>query len=252
MKVSIITVCYNSDSTIEKTIQSVVNQSYQDIEYIIVDGASKDNTLSIIKHYESLFNGRMSWISEPDKGLYDAMNKGIFMATGDLIGIINSDDIFYHNQTIDEIVTFHKLQDIDASVGDIVQQNESGKNIRFYSSKNWSPNKLRIGFMPPHPSIFFKRELFDKHDNYNINFKIGADYELIVRFFLKNKINWKYSGITTTAMLLGGLSSSGLSSYFIISKEIQEALRINVVKFSSLKINLRIFWKLFEFFNKYE
>jgi glycosyltransferase involved in cell wall biosynthesis len=249
MKVSIITVCYNSDSTIEKTIQSVLNQSYQDIEYIIVDGASNDNTLSIIKDYEPIFNGRMIWISEPDKGLYDAMNKGILIATGDLVGIINSDDIFYNNQTINEIVTFHNLNNIDASVGNIVQQNEFGRNIRFYSSKNWSPDKLKIGFMPPHPSIFFKKELFNKHNKYNINFKIGADYELIVRFFIKNKINWEYSGITTTLMLIGGVSSSGLSSYFTISKEIQKALRINAVKFSTYKINLRIFWKFFEFFN---
>jgi glycosyltransferase involved in cell wall biosynthesis len=249
MKVSIITVCYNSGSTIEKTIQSVATQSYQDIEYIIVDGASNDNTLSIIKYYEPIFNGRMSWISEPDKGLYDAMNKGILMATGDLIGILNSDDIFYNNKIINEISTFHKLKNIDASVGNIVQQNKFGKEIRFYSSKNWSPNKLKIGFMPPHPSIFFKRELFAKLDKYNINFKIGADYELIVRFFIKNNINWEYSGITTTLMLVGGVSSSGLSSYFIISKEIQKALRINFVKFSSYKINLRIFWKLFEIFN---
>lgn len=202
MKVTIITVCFNSAATIEKTILSVANQTYPNIEYIIVDGKSKDNTKAIIeKHNDKL----SSWVSEPDKGLYDAMNKGIGMATGDVIGILNSDDTFHSNTVIEEVVNFHKKNDIGASVGNIIQHKENGKIVRLYSSKYWNPEKLTIGFMPPHPSIFFKRELFDKFGTYDLGFKIGADYELITRFFLKNKISWNYSGITTTAMLVGGL-----------------------------------------------
>lgn len=247
MKVTIITVCYNSAATIEKAILSVASQTYKNIEYIIIDGNSKDNTLDVVKKHETIIT---KWISEPDKGLYDAMNKGIAMATGDVIGILNSDDTFHSNTVIDEVVNYHKKNDIGASVGNIIQHKENGKIVRLYSSKYWNPEKLIIGFMPPHPSIFFKRELFDKFGTYDLGFKIGADYELITRFFLKNKISWNYSGITTTAMLVGGLSSSGTSSYQLITKEIQKALQMNGIVFSPIKIKLRFIWKLIGFLKK--
>lgn len=247
MKISVITVSYNSAETIERTILSVSSQTYKNLEYIIVDGNSTDSTVSIIeKHQSKIFK----WISEPDKGLYDAMNKGLSMATGDLIGILNSDDAFYSDSILEEIANFHKQNDIDASIGNIIQHNENGKVLRMYSSKNWNPEKLKNGFMPPHPSVFFKKDLFRQFGNYQLGFKIGADYELIIRFFLKNKINWKYSGITTTSMLVGGLSSSGTSSYRLISKEIQKALAMNNVSFSPSKIKMRFFWKILGFLNK--
>jgi glycosyltransferase involved in cell wall biosynthesis len=247
MKISIITVCYNSATTIEKTILSVTNQTYKNIEYIIVDGNSKDSTIEIIKRNEDKIS---KWISEPDKGLYEAMNKGIKMATGDIVGILNSDDTFNSNTVVEEIVDFHKRNNIEASVGNIIQHKENGKIVRLYSSKKWNPEKLKIGFMPPHPSIFFKRELFEKYGNYFLGFKIGADYELITRFFLKNKIIWKYSGITTTSMLVGGLSSSGAQSYKLITKEIQKALAMNGIPFSPFKIKMRFFWKIIGFLKK--
>ena len=155
IKISIITVCYNSAATLEKTILSVANQTYSNIEYIIVDGNSKDETVDIIKKQEDKIT---KWISEPDKGLYDAMNKGISMATGDIIGILNSDDTFFSNEILADIAKFHLNNSIDASVGNIIQHKEDGKIVRVYSSKYWNPQKLIIGFMPPHPSIFFKRE----------------------------------------------------------------------------------------------
>lgn len=241
IKITIITVCYNSAATLEKTIQSVAAQTYGNIEYIIIDGNSKDATVAVIKKHKSNI---AHWISEPDKGLYDAMNKGIELATGDLIGILNSDDTFFNNNVLTEIANFHANNTIDASVGDIVQHDATGKIKRVYSAAKWNPEKLKIGFMPPHPAIFFKRELFAKFGMYQLDFTIGADYELITRFFLKNNISWKYSGITTTAMLMGGLSSSGISSYQLISKEIGKALRRNAIAFSPLKVHLRGFWKV--------
>ena len=247
MKISIITVCYNSAATIEKTILSVAGQTYSNIEYIIVDGNSKDGTLDIIQNNQDKIT---QWISEPDKGLYDAMNKGIALATGDIIGVLNSDDTFYSDTVLAEIAAFHNENLIDASVGTIMQHNENGKVVRVYSSKYWSPAKLEIGYMPPHPSIFFKRELFQNFGNYKLGFIIGSDYELITRFFLKDKINWKYSGITTTAMLVGGLSSSGSSSYNLITKEIQKALLMNGVSFSPFKIKMRWVWKIIGFLDK--
>lgn len=247
MKISIITVSFNSVLTIEKTILSVYSQTYSNLEYIIVDGNSNDGTLEVIKKHKNKIN---KWISEPDKGLYDAMNKGISMATGDLIGILNSDDTFYSNTVIAEIVHFHEINNIDASTGNIMQHKDNGKMVRFYSSKYWKPDKLSIGFMPPHPSIFFKRDLFYNYGLYNLSFKIGADYELITRFFLKNRISWNYSGITTTSMLVGGVSSSGYSSYKLITKEIKKALKMNGIIFSSLIINTRFIWKIIGFIKK--
>jgi glycosyltransferase involved in cell wall biosynthesis len=245
VKISIITVCYNSAQTIERTIQSVESQTYRNIQYIVVDGGSNDNTIEIINKHRRVIS---DFVSEPDRGLYDAMNKGIKIATGDLIGILNSDDTFFSANTISEIVKFHELNDIDASVGNIVQCNKKGNIIRFYTSKNWVPDKLKIGFMPPHPSIFFKRELFSLYGIYNLGFTIGADYELITRYFLKYKISWKYSGITTTSMLLGGKSSSGFSSYKIITKEISMALLYNSVQHSFFNLKLRFIWKIVGYF----
>jgi glycosyltransferase involved in cell wall biosynthesis len=242
MKISIITVCYNSAKTIERTFQSVLSQTYTNVEYIVVDGGSSDDTLSLIKNYKSLVNQS---VSESDKGLYDAMNKGIKMATGDIVGILNSDDVFTDKYVLDNVAMFHLENNIEASVGNIIQFNEAGKTVRKYSAKNWNPEKLKIGFMPPHPSIFFKRGLFEKYGKYHLDFVSGADYELIVRFFLKHDISWKFSNIMTTAMLRGGISSSGLGSYQLISKEIAKALSKNNITFSPIKVKLRVFWKLF-------
>jgi len=247
VKISIITVCFNSSKTIEKTFQSIKNQSYQNIEHIVVDGGSSDDTLKIIKNYNSCIS---NYISESDKGLYDAMNKGIAMATGDIIGILNSDDIFVDNYVLEKIAKFHTKNSINASVGNITQFNESGKTVRKYSSKNWTPENLKIGFMPPHPSIFFKRKLFEKYGNYQLDFISAADYELIVRFFIKHQVSWKYSDITTTAMLIGGISSSGYKSYKLISREIKKALELNNIKFSYFKVLSRVIWKLNGFLKK--
>jgi len=247
VKISIITVCFNSSKTIEKTFQSIKNQSYQNLEYIVVDGGSSDDTLKIIKNYSSCIS---NYISESDKGLYDAMNKGISMATGDIIGILNSDDIFVDNYVLEKVAKFHTKNSIDASVGNITQFNINDKVIRKYSAKNWSPNKLKIGFMPAHPAIFFKRDLFENYGKYRLDFVSGADYELIIRFFLRNKITWKYSDITTTAMLIGGISSSGYKSYKLISREIKKALDLNNIKFSYFKVLLRVIWKLNGFLKK--
>src|SRR5690606_6026983 len=150
MRISIITVCYNSSKTIENTIKSVQNQNYPDIEYIIIDGASIDGTVDIIRKYENIID---KWVSEPDRGLYDAINKGISRATGLYVGILNSDDVFFENNTVEKIADFLKANaELDAVTGDIVQH-RNGKIIRKYSSAKWLPHKLKIGFMPPHPSI---------------------------------------------------------------------------------------------------
>ena len=247
MKISIITVCYNSAKTIEKTFQSLQSQTYKNIEYIVVDGMSSDPTSDIIENNKDIIS---KYVSESDKGLYDAMNKGIQLATGDIIGILNSDDIFTDDYVLENIAKFHSENNIEASVGNIIQFNEEGKTVRKYSAKNWNPEKLKIGFMPAHPAIFFKKELFNKFGDYQLDFIIAADYELITRFFLKHNISWKFSNITTTSMLIGGVSSSGVSSYQLISKEIKKAMIINNINFSYLQVKLRFFWKIIGFLKK--
>lgn len=246
MKISIITVCWNASATLEETIKSVASQSYNDIEYIIVDGGSTDSSVDIIKKYSNVID---KWVSEKDKGLYDAMNKGVAMATGDYIGILNADDTFFEKNTIEKVAKFLQDNPLDACVGDIVQH-KNGKIIRKYSSKNWIPEKLKIGFMAPHPSIFFKKELFQKFGDYKLGYKIAADYELIIRYFIKHTITWKYSGITTTSMSVGGASSSGLSSYNKITEEVAKAFTDNNISYSPFKVKYRVFWKIFDFLKK--
>lgn len=243
MRVSVITISYNSVKTIEDTILSVLSQSYYNIEYLIIDGDSSDGTQEII----SKFTSKLSVVvSEPDRGLYDAMNKGIALATGDLILMLNSDDIFYNKYVIQNIVDFHSVRNIDCSVGNIVQVSKFGEVRRKYHSRNWTPKKLKIGLMPPHPSIVLKRELFAKYGNYNLNFKIAADYELLIRYFIIHQISWEYSGITTTSMSIGGLSSSGIGSYLVISNEIVRALNMNNVRHWKGIIYFRLIRKLFD------
>jgi len=245
LKISIITVCFNSSKTIEKTFQSILNQTYTNIEYIVIDGGSSDSTLDIVKKYKKSID---RFVSEPDKGLYDAMNKGIKLASGDIVGILNSDDIYTDEKVLENVARFHENNNVEVSFGNIIQLTDYGKIIRRYSAKNWVHDKLKIGFMPPHPSMFFKRELFEEYGYYHLDFVSGADYELIVRFFLKNNISCKFSNITTTAMLIGGISTSGLSSYIMISKEICKALKKNEIKYNRLKVYFRGFWKLKEIY----
>jgi glycosyltransferase involved in cell wall biosynthesis len=245
--ISIITVCYNSSKTIEKTFQSVQKQTYKNIEYIVIDGNSTDNTLAIIAKYNNIITKN---ISERDKGLYDAMNKGIALAKGDLVGVLNSDDVFHDDKVLENIIKFHKNNYYEAYIGDVVQFNDRGKIVRRYSGRNWNPEKLKIGFMPPHPSLFVSRELFEKYGYYQLDFVSCADYELIIRFFLKNKVSWKYSNITTTAMLIGGISTSGIVSYKLISREICKALWKNNIKFSPAKIYFRFCWKILGIINR--
>ena len=246
MKVTIITVSYNSEKYIERCIKSVLNQDYKNVEYIIIDGNSTDNTIDIINKFRSSIS---VFISEPDNGLYEAMNKGINLASGDLIGILNSDDFFFNNETITNVVNFHDLNNIDASVGNILQCNSSNKIIRRYSSKNWKPIFLKYGFMPPHPAIFIKNEIYKKFNKYDINLKISADYDLITRFFLLNKIKWKYSNLTTTVMQSGGLSSSGFKSYNIISHEIIDILKKYNISHNKYIIKIRVLWKALQYLN---
>jgi glycosyltransferase involved in cell wall biosynthesis len=248
IKVSLITVTYNACETIGDTILSVLNQSHQQIEYILVDGKSKDNTVDIIQSFART-DGRIKWISEADEGLYDAMNKGIKMATGDFVGILNADDYFSSKDVIASVVhAFNRSPEIDAVYGDIefVAKNDLNKVVRKYSSAIFKPFLFRWGFMPAHPSFYCKRELFDKFGYYLLDFKIAADYELLVRFILINKITTKYLKKTFVSMRVGGKSTQGIMSTIIINKEIVKACKLNGVYTNFPMLYCRYFYKIKE------
>jgi glycosyltransferase involved in cell wall biosynthesis len=249
MKISLITVSYNSSSTIKDTIDSVLAQDHPDIEYIIVDGKSKDNTVEIIKSY----GGRISrWISEPDHGIYDGMNKGLEMATGDVVGMLNSDDFYSENTIISQVATAFADEQIDAVFGNLVFVDPKNlkKPIRSYSSKRWHPGKFARGFMPAHPTFFVRRKYYEKFGHFKTDYKIASDYEMLIRLLYVNKLNYKYLPITMVVMRKGGVSSSGIKSNIVLNSEIKRACNENGIKTNLPLIYLKYFTKVFELINR--
>lgn len=248
MKISIITVTYNSATTIIGTMESILNQTYKNFEYLIIDGSSTDSTLELIRKYESKFEGKMHYISEPDKGIYDAMNKGILMSKGDVIGILNSDD-FYTSEYVLESVA-HVMQDnqIDAVYGDVhfVNPNDLNKCVRYYSSKIFQPSLMRLGFMPAHPSFYLRKECFEKFGLYKTDYKIAADFEFLLRTIYKGNINIKYLPLDMVTMRTGGASTSGWNSHKRIMKEHLRAFRENGLYTNIFLLSLRYFYKVGE------
>jgi len=226
VKVSIITVTRNSAFTLQDCFDSVNNQTYTDIEHIVVDGKSTDNTLNIISGNKNI----STFISEDDKNLYDAMNKGINLATGDLIGILNSDDIYENEQVISKIV--ESIGDCDAIYSDLcyVKEDDISNVVRYWKSGRFTDSSFENGWMAPHPTLFIKKEIFEKFGFYNIELSNSADYEFILRLFYKYKIKVKYLPITTVKMRMGGESNKSLSNRLKASKEDRIAWDINNLK----------------------
>ena len=248
MKVSLVTVTFNSDQTLRDTIQSVFNQTYSDIEYIIIDGLSKDNTVEIIRKYEPQFQGRLKWISERDNGLYDAMNKGIRMSTGDIVGIINSDDFYHRRDIISRVVEAFRNERTQAVYGDVrfVNSDNLDKTVRYYSSRNFSPNRFRYGFMPAHPSFYLRRKYFGKFGCYKTDYRIAADFEFLLRVIYKGNISIKYLPIDMVTMRMGGVSTSGVVSHKWIMKEHLRAFRENGIYTNVFLLGIRYIYKVGE------
>lgn len=255
IKISIITATYNSALTVKDTFESVLSQTYEDIEYIVVDGVSKDNTVDIIKEYEPRFNGRMHWVSEKDKGLYDAMNKGIAMATGDVIGILNSDDFYTSDDILATIAVSMSDNNIDAVYGDIhfVNDDNLKKCVRYYSSAIFKRSLMRIGLMPAHPSFYCKREVYTKYGTFDTCYKIGADFESLLRYIYVNRINTKYIKKDFVTMRTGGASTNGFKSRLQIMKDHLRAMKANGVYSNFLFLCMRYPYKIYElFFSKFK
>ena len=244
--VSIITVCYNSKGTISDTIKSVLAQTYPEIEYIIVDGCSNDGTVELVN---SFGNHISKFISEPDNGIYDAMNKGIRLASGKIVGILNSDDFFYDNTIIEKVANTFLENDIDAVIGDVqfVDPGNLKRVIRYYSSKKFKVGRFRYGYMPAHTSFYVKRYLFEKFGYYKTDFKIAADYELLIRFLHTHKIRYKYIEIPFVSMRTGGVSNKSLLSNFTLNKEIARACKENGISTNYLYIYSKYFLIIFEY-----
>lgn len=249
MNFSIITVTYNSAATLRDTIQSVLTQSYPNIEYILVDGASKDNTVDIIKEYEPQFNGRLRWISEKDKGLYDAMNKGFRMATGDVIGIINSDDLLAESDAIGKVMRcFEENPDAEAVYADLyyVAQNDTSKIIRHWISGKQRP--FRYGWHPAHPTFYVKREVYQKYGLFDLGFKLAADFELMLRLIDKYSIKLTYLPEALVRMRLGGATSKNFANIKKQNIECVNAFKKNGLKVSCLYPLFRLLPKLKQYF----
>lgn len=249
MKISVITVTFNSAATVRDTIESVLRQEYQDYEYLVIDGGSKDNTVDIIKEYEPKFGGRMRWISEKDKGMYDGINKGIRMATGDVVGIINSDD-FYHRTDIFEHINkaFEEDKAVEAIYGDVrfVNPDNLEKTVRYYSCKHWRPWRFRFGFMPAHPTFFTYKENFEKYGYYQYDYHIAADYELLIRHLYTNHVPAKYVPVDFMKMRTGGRSTNGWKANILLNKEIVRGCKENGIWTCLPLLFLKYFIKVFE------
>ena len=206
MKISVITICHNSEKHLEHTIKSVLSQTHEDIEYIIVDGNSTDTTTNIIRSFGS---GISKWISEPDNGLYDALNKGLAMATGDVVGFLHSDDFFADSEVLSKVAVLFEKTDVHSVYGDIqyVDQADIGKpltNRRYGKYRLW---KFRLGWAPPHPTFYVKREVYDEYSGFDTSFDIAADYDCILRFLVKHKITVAYIPEVMVRMRVGGVSN---------------------------------------------
>lgn len=246
MKISIITVCYNSAATIVDSIESVLGQTYPEIEYLIIDGNSTDATLSIVKRYEDKI---AVIVSEPDQGMYDALNKGIGMASGELIGILNADDFYADEKVIEEVVQHIQANNCDALYADLhyVAAENTDKVKRYWKSGNYKKGDFLKGWMPPHPTFFIRKSCYEKFGNFNLSLKSAADYELMLRMIHKFEVSLCYLNRVIVKMRVGGMSNSSLKNRLRANREDKKAWEINGLKPSPLTFLFKPLRKLRQF-----
>lgn len=247
MKISIITITYNSAATLEQTIQSVLNQTYRSIEYIIVDGGSTDGTLAIIEKYKDKIH---QFVSEKDNGLYDALNKAIAMASGDVIGMLHSDDFYIHDKVIEHYAAVFSKENPDAVYGDLyyVDKDNTDKIIRKWKSGTYRHGAFVNGWMPPHPTFFVKRNVYAAYGTFNPEFKSAADYELMLRFIHLHKIKLAYLPEYTVRMRVGGKSNKSVQNRINANLEDRRAWEVNGLKPKFYTLYLKPLRKIFQFF----
>lgn len=255
MKISVITATWNSGKTIGDTLRSVLNQSFTNVEHIIKDGGSKDDTLEICKSFEQKYytdgdKGRtINILSDKDKGIYDAMNQGIEAATGDVIGILNSDDFYTSDDVLARVAEeFEKSPELEAVYGDIhfVKDENLKKCTRYFSSRYFRPWALRFGFMPAHPSFYVCREVYEKYGLYDLDFRTSSDFEMMVRLFVKEKIRAKYINKDFVTMRAGGESTAGLAAKKKVNQDIAGSLRKHGIYSNQVFQSMRYIWRIGE------
>lgn len=228
MKVTIITATYNSVANIKTCIDSVINQDYKDIEYLFIDGKSSDDTITIVKQYQQNYS-YIKVISESDNGIYDALNKGIQIASGDIIGFVHSDDVLVSNTIVTEISQKIIDDKLDGAYGDVLHVLNNDLNIitRYWKSSHFNSKLLKRGWMPPHPSLFLKKSVYNKHGLFNLKYKIAGDYDFMLRIFKDEKLNFGYLPIVTHKMRQGGASNGSIMKIYLKSKEDLRAIISN-------------------------
>ncbi|WP_019217572.1 glycosyltransferase family 2 protein [Legionella tunisiensis] len=236
MKISIVTACYNSEATIRDTLRTIQMQTHQDIEHIVIDGGSTDGTLEILEKNRE----HIAYLtSEPDNGLYDAMNKGVSKATGDVIGLLNSDDMLANKHVLSHVAKALADPEVDACYGDLVYVNQDNIDqvARYWRSSPYNSTLLAKGWIPAHPTFYARREV---HDNYsmlfNLDYKLAADYELLLRLLFSHKINVSYIPEVMIKMRLGGTTNKSLKNIFNQNKEIMRALKSHNYRYSPVKM----------------
>jgi glycosyltransferase involved in cell wall biosynthesis len=250
MKISIITVTFNSEKTLAATFNSIASQKHHNLEYIVIDGGSTDGTLEIINNHKKSIT---HFISERDKGIYDAMNKGLNLATGEIIGFLHSDDVYSKSTVLTTIDDYFGKLGLDALFGDVSYflNNDSSISVRRYRSNRFTPDRIGWGWMPAHPSLFFHRRVYEKYGSFKIDYKIAADYEFVARVFRENILKYIYLPEVLVHMKMGGLSTGGLLSSVVLNREVLRACRENNIPTNIFKILSKYPTKLFDkFFSK--
>ena len=274
MKITLITACYNSATTIRTTIESVLEQKGVEVEYIVVDGGSRDGTVDVIRDFEQRLNVQpqthgfaFKWISEPDRGMYDAINKGIAMATGDVVGILNADDVLADEETLKRIAEAFEPrntqntrngEEVEAVYADIrfvkegatIEELRRAKTVRYCSAAKWKPWMFRFAAMVPHPSFYVRRECFDRLGGYSLDYRICADFELELRYLYLAKLKAAYLPECVVVMCMGGASTAGWRSNVEINREDRRALRSHGIWSSLPLIYLKYLFKIWGFIFK--
>ena len=243
--ISIITVCRNSEAVIRTCLESVASQTHPHVEHIVIDGASTDATCEVVRGFPHV--ARL--VSEPDQGLYDAMNKGIRLATGDVVGILNSDDFYSRDTVLAEVAAAFTDPAVDATIGDVafVRPDDLRRITRYCSTRGWQPTHFAWGIMPPHPAFFVRRRHYERLGTYRTDLSISADFDLLARFLHAESLKFEVVSGPIVFMRTGGTSNASLSRRWRLNLETARACRDNGIRTNALRLGLRYFWKLAEF-----
>lgn len=247
-KISIVTVSRNSAATIEDTILSVAAQNHPRVEHVIIDGASTDGTLDIINRHRNKFSRR---ISEPDGGIYDAMNKGVRLSTGEIIGFLNADDVYSNTSVLGEIADIFEDDTVDACYGDLVYMDESlSRVVRYWKSRPYRDGLFEKGWMPAHPTFFVRRAVFDRHGGFDLTFRLQSDFDLTMRFISICKIKSVYLPKVLVKMRIGGATNMSVSNIIKGNIEAYRVCRKNGINVTPLFVVNKILSRVPQFFSK--